>query len=37
MKNSICFDEADLLQKMLTINPKQRISASKAMEHAYIA
>jgi len=36
MKSSISFDEADLLQKMLTINPKNRISASQAIEHSYI-
>lgn len=36
MKNSISFDEADLLQKMLSINPTNRISASEAMEHSYI-
>ncbi len=36
MKNSISFDEADLLQKLLTINPKNRLSAIKAMEHSYI-
>lgn len=37
MKNSISFDEADLLQKMLVLDPKKRISASQAMEHSYIS
>ncbi len=37
MKNSISFDEADLLQKMLTINPKNRISATQAIQHSYIS
>jgi serine/threonine protein kinase len=36
MKASICFDEADLLQKMLLINPNGRISSEKALEHAFI-
>ena len=37
MKNSISFDEADLLQKMLILDPMKRISASQAMEHSYIS
>ena len=37
MKNSVSFDEADLLQKMLILDPKKRISALQALEHSYIS
>lgn len=37
MKSSISFDEADLLQKLLAIDPNKRITASEAMEHSYIS
>lgn len=36
MKGSISFDEADLLQKMLSINPKKRIGSTQALQHPYI-